>query len=207
MCPHGPLPDMATAALVYRNQTVILRDYCCMVGNVLGSIYQRCSICFSYSGLLSKYPAGLNSEPVLSDLMKEVAAEIPGKWRDIGLQLGLNLGVLERIASISPGDNDHCFSNVFTQWKSQSSRSHPYTWLTVVQALQSPAVGESKLANKVMSELSSHPFTTGGVKGELLTQSIYVISFPSTYFITDSHIIMYINKLTTPQDALKRLVL
>ena len=102
----------------------------------------------------------------------------------VGLQLGLDLGVLEQIASISPGDNELCFSNVFTLWKSQSSRSHPYTWLTVVQALQSPAVGESKLANKVMSELSSHPFTTGGVKCELLTQSTYVVSFPSTLVMT-----------------------
>ena len=30
----------------------------------------------SYTDLVSKYPAGLDSEPELSDLMKEVAAEI-----------------------------------------------------------------------------------------------------------------------------------
>ena len=44
-------------------------------------------------GLASKYPAGLKSEPELPDLMNEVAAEIPGRWRDVGLQLGVDQGV------------------------------------------------------------------------------------------------------------------
>ena len=38
-------------------------------------------------------PAGLKSEPELPDLMNEVAAEIPGRWRDVGLQLGVDQGV------------------------------------------------------------------------------------------------------------------
>ena len=46
-------------------------------------------------GLSSKYPAGLESEPELSDLMNEVAAEIPSKWRDVGVQLGVDHSVLE----------------------------------------------------------------------------------------------------------------
>ena len=136
----------------------------------------------SYSGLHSKYPAGLDSEPELSDLMNEVAAKIPGKWRDMGLQLGLDQGVLDGIATISPGDTDHCYRNVFTLWKKQNSTTHPHTWLTIVQALQ--AVGKKRLAYEIESELSSHPFTTKRVKGELLTQTIYTISFSSTSVIT-----------------------
>ena len=187
----------------------------------------------SYSGLHSKYPAGLDSEPELSDLMNEVATKIPGKWRDVGLQLGLDQGVLEGIALISPENTNHCYANVFIRWKNQNSTTHPYTWSTVVQALKTPAVGERRLADKIMSELSSHPFTTGGieselsshpfttggiesglsshpfttaggVKGELLTQTIYVILFSSSVITV---IIMYVNELTTPQDAFKRLVL
>ena len=159
----------------------------------------------SYTDLATKYPAGLISRPELPDLMKEVAANIPNKWRDVGLQLGLDQGVLEGIASISPGDTNLYYINVFTWWKNLTSTTHPYTWSTVVQALESPAVGERRLADKIMSELSSHPFTTaGGVKGELLTQTIYVVLFSSSVITV---IIMYVNELTTPQDAFKRLVL
>ena len=140
----------------------------------------------SYSGLHSKYPAGLDSEPELSDLMMEVAAEIPGKWRDVGLQLGVDQEVLEGIGTISPGDINRCYTNIFTRWKHQNSITHPYTWSTLVWALQSRTVGEERLADKIKSELSGHLFTTGlrEVEGELLTQSIYVISFPSTQVIT-----------------------
>ena len=85
--------------------------------------------------------------------MNEVAAEIPGKWRDIGLQLGLDQGRLDGIATISPGDNNHCYSNVFTLWKKHNLPKHPYTWLTIVQALQSKAVGEKRLAEKIRNAL------------------------------------------------------
>ena len=108
----------------------------------------------SCAGLASKYPAGLDSEPELPDLMNEVAAEIPGKWRDVGLQLGVGQGVLGGIATISSGDTNLCYSNVFTHWKNQNSRAHPYTWLTIVQALQAPAVGEKQLANKIKTKLT-----------------------------------------------------
>ena len=145
----------------------------------------------SYSGLHSKYPAGLDSEPELSDLMNEVAAEIPSNWRNVGLQLGLDQGVLDGIALISPGDTDHCYRNVFTRWKKQNSTTHPHTWSTIVQALESPAVGERRLAEKIMWELSSHPFTTaGGVKGELLTQTICHLVLK--YFSHDSHTCNYV---------------
>ena len=107
----------------------------------------------SCTGLATKYPSGLNSEPELRDLMNEVAAEIPGKWRDVGLQLGVDQGVLGGIATISLGDTNLCYSNVFTRWKNQNSTTHPYTWLTIVHALQAPAVGEERLANKIKTKL------------------------------------------------------
>ena len=86
--------------------------------------------------------------------MNEVAAKIPGKWRDLGLQLGIEQDVLDGIASISPGDINHCYSNVFTQWKNQNSTQYPYTWSTIVQALKSPAVGEERLADKIKNKLT-----------------------------------------------------
>ena len=111
--------------------------------------------------------------------MNEVAAETPGKWRDVGLQLGLDEGVLDGIALISPGDINRCYSNVFTRWKNQNSTTHPYTWSTVVHALQTPAVGEERLAYEIKSR---HSFTTEGVGGEL-AQTIHAILFSSTLVI------------------------
>ena len=113
--------------------------------------------------------------------MNEVAAAIPGKWRDIGLQLGLDQGVLEEIATISLGDINRCYINVFSRWKNQNSSIHPYTWSTILRALKVPAVGEERLADKIKR---SHPFTTGGMRGELLAQTIYAISFQKTSVIT-----------------------
>lgn len=99
----------------------------------------------------------MDSEPKLSDLLNEVAAVIPSKWRDIGLQLGLDKGALDGIAVISPGDNNHCFANVFTQWKSQNSATHPYTWSTVLKALQTASVGEGRLSEEIEKKLTVHP--------------------------------------------------
>lgn len=108
-----------------------------------------------YSDLYSKYPAGLDSEPELSDLMNEVAAKIPSKWRDMGMQLGLDEGRLDAVALISSGNTNHCFSNVFTLWKNQTR--HPYTWLVAVQALQSASVQENRLAEEIKMNLTRQP--------------------------------------------------
>ena len=106
----------------------------------------------SCTGLASKYPAGLDSEPELPDLMNEVAAAIPSKWWDVGLQLGLDDGVLEGVG----GEASHCYRNVFTRWKNQNSTTHPYTWSTLVQALQTPAVGKERLADKIRNKVTGH---------------------------------------------------
>ena len=108
-----------------------------------------------YTGLDSKYPAGLDSQPELSDLMNEVAAKIPGKWRDVGLQLGVDKGVLDGIAHTSPENSNLCYTNVFTQWMNLTT--HPYTWLKVVQVLKSPAVGENRLADGIKNKLTGQP--------------------------------------------------
>ena len=86
--------------------------------------------------------------------MNEVAAKIPSKWRDMGLQLGVDQDVLEGIASISPGDINRCYSNVFTRWKNQNSTTYPYTWSTIVRALESATVGKKRLADEIKNKLT-----------------------------------------------------
>ena len=102
------------------------------------------------------YPAGLNSEPELPDLMNKIAGVIPSKWRNIGLQLGVDKDVLEGIASRRLEDYSLCYSDVFSRWKSNNSATHPYIWATVVQVLQAPAVDEQGLAKKIKDELTEN---------------------------------------------------
>ena len=112
-------------------------------------------MCF-FIDLHYKYNSNLESEPDLSDLMNKIAAKIPSKWKDIGLQLGVNQEVLDGIATISLGDLNNCYSNVFTRWKNQNSQTHRYTWSTLVQALKKPAVGEDRLADEIKNELTGN---------------------------------------------------
>ena len=101
--------------------------------------------------LTLKYPAGMESEPELSDLMDQIAVHIPDKWRDIGIALGLT--TIECFSAATMGDPSRCFSSVFTIWKSRMTRE-PYGWGTVVQALRAPSVGELRLAEQLEKRLT-----------------------------------------------------
>ena len=96
--------------------------------------------------------AGVNDAPQLPDLMNEVAAHIPNKWRELGIELQLTPSELDCFSVASLGDMLRCFSSVFTVWKNRMSRD-PYSWLTVIEALRAPAVGENRLAQKLSDKL------------------------------------------------------
>jgi len=106
------------------------------------------------SDLHSKYLAGLDSKPELRDLMNEVAAKIPSRWRSMGIQLGVDTPILDAIASISQGEPNKCFELVFTHWEKQKKERYPYTWLTIVETLQLAAVGENRLAEEIRTKLT-----------------------------------------------------
>ena len=108
----------------------------------------------SYTDCHSRYQVGLDSQPELKDLMNEVAAKIPSKWRDVGLQLGVEQSIIDGIYNTELGDTNRCYSKVFTQWKNQNSSRYPYTWSTLVDALQAAAVGEQHLADKIKNNLT-----------------------------------------------------
>lgn len=88
----------------------------------------------------------------LSDLMNDVGAIIPAKWRLVGVQLDLPTETLDRIQTQNarmPNLCLHSFEQIFTEWKGQGTR--PYTWETIIDALRTPAVGELVLADEVLS--------------------------------------------------------
>lgn len=91
----------------------------------------------------------MNSEPQLPDLMNEVAAKIPAKWLRVGIAVNLPASDLECLSDL---DSCKCFITIFTTWKKKETT--PYTWLTLIHALQTPIVGELNLAKVITSKLN-----------------------------------------------------
>jgi len=91
--------------------------------------------------------AELDSAPTHLDLMNMIAANIPTKWREVGLQLGLRVADLNSIEMRHAGDCNRYFSSVFSMWEGQLTK--PFTWSTIVQVLRSPLIGECRLAQEV----------------------------------------------------------
>ena len=108
--------------------------------------------CLFVAGLAQKY-AGLESEPELSDLMNEVASKVSAKWRQISIQLGLTPSDQECFMASTPSDPLQCFTSVFRVWKNRATKL--YTWSTVIEALESPAVNEMRLAQELRTRLQS----------------------------------------------------
>ena len=106
---------------------------------------------YSLSALASKYPDGVESAPELPDLMNMVAAHIPTRWRDVGIQLKINPDVLDSIDITASSNSSRCFQSMFTLWKKKMTT--PYKWSTLIDALQTPAVGELKLAEELKNML------------------------------------------------------
>ena len=108
----------------------------------------------SLAGLGSKY-VGLESEPELSDLMNEVASKVSAKWKEISIQLGLTFNDQECFADATGDNAMKCFALVINAWKSRATR--PYTWSTVIEVLNAPAVAEVRLAQELRTKYSHQP--------------------------------------------------
>ena len=145
--------QFSTLKIPFSHLQVRLVEHLCSVClKVLSSLLTGIFTDSSLAGLGSKY-AGLESEPELSDLMNEVASKVPAKWKQISIQLELTPSDQECFMALSPNDPLQCFTSVFKVWKSRAIR--PYTWSTVIEALESPAVDEMRLAQELRTKLKS----------------------------------------------------
>ena len=95
-------------------------------------------------------------EPELPEFMNEVAKQIPTKWKQLGVQLRLDVNYLEKIEAdllCEPSMNrsEVAFIKLFTVWK----KVHPsaFTWATLITALRTPALGEQTLAQQLYARL------------------------------------------------------
>ncbi|KAL5481618.1 hypothetical protein EMCRGX_G021814 [Ephydatia muelleri] len=92
--------------------------------------------------------------PKLEDLMNEIGAVIPSKWRDVGVQLGVAPGVLDGIQRQNAEKPRSCqvsFEQVFNEWRLQGSKT-TYTWTHIIGILRRPAIGENDLAETLATK-------------------------------------------------------
>ena len=88
--------------------------------------------------------------------MNEIGAVIPAKWRDVGVQLGIDSGVLDGIQRQNAGMPRPCqtsFEHVFNEWRLQGSKT-PYTWAHIIAILKRPAIGENVLAEDLAAKFN-----------------------------------------------------
>ena len=74
--------------------------------------------------------------------MNNVAAKIPAKWNEFGVQLDIPTSTLNAVRKHTAQE---CFIEVFSIWKRSLSRE-PISWATVIAVLESPCIDEKKLA-------------------------------------------------------------
>ena len=95
-------------------------------------------------------------EPELPDFMNEVAKHLPMKWKQLGVQLRLDVNDLEKIEAdllYEPSMNrsEAAFIKLFTVWK--KVRPSAFTWATLITVLRTPAFGEQTLAQELRDKL------------------------------------------------------
>lgn len=78
--------------------------------------------------------------------MNDVAAVVSVSWKNIAIQLELNVADIAHVEEESRKVVD-CLREVFILWKRKVTR--PYTWATMIAVLKSGSVAENRIANKL----------------------------------------------------------
>ena len=96
----------------------------------------------------------LHSTPELGDLMNEVATEIPDKWKEVAIGLGLTASDIKRIETDIPTQKSNlCYIEVFDTWKKSDKKK--YTWETLLKTLRTKLVNTPSLATALERRLTS----------------------------------------------------
>ncbi|XP_019857535.1 PREDICTED: uncharacterized protein LOC109585835 [Amphimedon queenslandica] len=85
--------------------------------------------------------------PAFADLMNDVAAKAPDKWRSVAIMLSISPEHVTAISDQYRDDPNSCYTAVFQKWKQTQKR--PYTWSTVVEVLKSNLVNRQDLAEAI----------------------------------------------------------
>ena len=72
--------------------------------------------------------------PIMADLISQVARKKPAKWYDVGIELKIDVSLLDAFDQQARGDCVKIYSKVFEQWK--KDKNLPYTWDTVMNVFE-----------------------------------------------------------------------
>jgi hypothetical protein len=107
-------------------------------------------ITFIAAANVGSVPTG--SELTLVLLMDEVATKT-NNWEMIALHLDIDQVFIERIGHQRSGDIQGSFHDVFAKWQKQLKQ--PFTWSVIIDALKSPSVDETALADDLKKKYLS----------------------------------------------------
>lgn len=95
-------------------------------------------------------------EPSLPDLMEHVAAAIPHKWREVGIELGIQQAYLDvlRPRPHCLKDNHRAFCEIFELWRRRVPC--PYKWSTIIEVLKTTRVDEDSLSAQLTSRITGN---------------------------------------------------
>ena len=92
-------------------------------------------------------------EPEMCDLNNWVTPSVAPYWKVFGDQLKLSDDVIKTIEAEYQTRVKDCCREVFVEWKKR--QTSPYTWATIIKALQSPAISRNSVALDIAKSLET----------------------------------------------------
>lgn len=94
--------------------------------------------------------------PNLQTLVKHVGAKAQDQFENIGLGLNLTKPELNAIKSECNNNSKSCFIEIFQKW--EQNTTPPYTWMTIIEILESDLVQRKDLALELRRKCAmTHP--------------------------------------------------
>ena len=87
-----------------------------------------------------------------NQFVTKLSSTIPTKWKKVGLELQLPQQVIEHIGQRHQDSPRHCYGDVFVLWRKLPFTSRPVNWQTLFEALRSPSVEATELADLLEAE-------------------------------------------------------
>ena len=84
----------------------------------------------------------------MKDLVKELYNTISNKWEDIGILLGIELGLLDSIKAAENQVPQSCLREMLKIWLKRTSP--PPSWAAIIEAVD--LLGDQKLADHLRSK-------------------------------------------------------
>ena len=105
-------------------------------------------------------------------------SDISDKWYDIGLSLQVRRNVLD-VLKQKDDDNITKLQEVINKWK--NAKLSPFTWETVITALESSIISNKEIADKICQDLHFSKFLLLGNDVVLLILSLSINYIVETF--------------------------